>query len=92
MVSANGDTGEGRRIRRQPHPDCPDCTIVAVVGDDGTAIVGEGGGVAAGIKLCHRHRSESDAALERARAANPEIDTVHRMVDATKARMRYRPR
>lgn len=94
MASTDGDPSPGHRIRRQPHPDCPDCTIVAVVGDDGTAIRRDGrdGGVAAGIKLCDWHRTESQAALVRARAANPEIDAVHRMVDAMRARTRRRPR
>jgi hypothetical protein len=64
--------------------------MVAVIGDDGTAIVGEGGWVAAGIKLCDRHRAESDAALARHRAQDPEIDAVHCMVDAMRARTRHR--
>jgi hypothetical protein len=40
--------------------------MVAVIGNGGTAIVGDGDGVAAGIKLCDPHRSQSDAALQRA--------------------------
>jgi hypothetical protein len=88
----NGDPSASRRVRRQPHPDCPDCTIVAVIGDDGTAIIGDGrdGGVAVGIKLCDRHRAESDAALARHRTENPEIDAVHRMADAMRARVQRR--
>jgi len=92
MASTNGDPSPRRRIRRQPHPDCRDCTMVAAIGDDGAAIVGAGGWVAAGIKLCDRHRAESDAALARHRAANPEIDAVHRMVDAMRSRAQRRAR
>ena len=92
MASANDDPSQRRRIRRRPHPDCPDCTMVAVIGDDGTAIVGDGrdGGVAVGIKLCDWHRAESDAALARHRAEDPEIDAVHRMADAMRARVQHR--
>ena len=92
MASTNDDPSPHRRIRRQPHPDCPDCIMVTVIGDDGTAIVGDGrdGGVAVGIKLCGRHRAESDAALARHRAEDPEIEAVHRMADAMRDRVQQR--
>ena len=66
--------------------------MVAVIGDDGTAIAGDGrdGGVAVGIKLCDPHRAESDVALARHRAEDPEIDAVHRMIDAWRARVQRR--
>jgi hypothetical protein len=36
MAFTNGDPSARRQIRRQQHPDCQDCTMVAVIGDDGT--------------------------------------------------------
>ena len=53
---------------------CPDCTVVTADDDAGHA--------AAGVRLCDRHREAGRANLAAARAANPEVDAVHRMLAA----------
>ena len=50
---------------------CTDCTQIA----NGNAIA---------IRYCPRHKSESVERIAEARAANPEIDALHRMLAAAK--------
>jgi hypothetical protein len=64
-----------------PHPDCADCTFVTARNADDT------GHIAAGIKLCETHKRESDEALAAHRKADPQIDAVHRLVDAYRAKV-----
>ena len=51
------------------------CTVVTAT-DDQT------GTTAAGIRLCDRHRQQGRANLAAARRDNPEVDAVHRMIEA----------
>ena len=53
--------------------DCPDCTTLTA--DHHTT-----GLRAAAIRYCPRHKSESADNIAAARAANPEIDAIHRML------------
>lgn len=51
--------------------ECPDC-----------AKVSDGANVA--IRTCQRGRDVSRRATERARAANPDVDAIHRIIEANR--------
>lgn len=52
--------------------DCRDCEQVRATADSGYTV--------AAVKFCPAHRSASYATYAAARAANPEVDAVHRMI------------
>jgi hypothetical protein len=52
-----------------------------VASDCGCRIVGT-----SGVAQCDLHKAESAATLAAARAANPEVDAAHRIIDAWRAR------
>lgn len=58
--------------------DCGDCVTVTAVDDSGYT--------AAAVRQCAAHKTTATARLAAQRAANPEVDAVHRMIAAYKAR------
>lgn len=62
--------------------ECPDCTVHTATDASGY--------VAAAIQSCPRHKRDHVRAMLDARAANPEIDAVHRMMEAHRARAKGR--
>lgn len=57
--------------------ECADCTPVAATSPGGFAAIA--------IRYCQPHRDESARQLQAARDANPEIDAIHRMLDAARS-------
>lgn len=53
--------------------DCADCTPITAETRDGVPVVA--------LRYCPAHKSAARANLAAARAANPEVDAVHRMVE-----------
>lgn len=56
---------------------CTDCEQVRAVADNGYTV--------AAVRFCPVHRARRDTDLAAARAANPEVDAVHRMIEAARA-------
>jgi hypothetical protein len=63
----------------QPHHDCADCRIVGSR-DRNTDRR------AAGIRLCAKHRATVAAESAARRAADPQLDAVHAMIDRFRTR------
>lgn len=56
--------------------DCQDCEQVTAEAPSGYCV--------AAVSMCPKHRAERDATYAAARAANPEVDAVHRMIAAAR--------
>lgn len=53
---------------------CGDCEQITAEAPSGYRV--------AAVSMCSKHRADRDANLAAARAANPEVDAVHRMIAA----------